>query len=134
MERSTFVYDGDCAFCTRCAEFIGRRIPTGAHVVPWQFADLDRLGLTEADCEEAVQWVGRDGSRAAGPEAIAALLGDSGLLWRAAGVGLRFPPVRAAAWPAYRWVARNRHRMPGGTAACSLPQETRDRLYGPTGS
>ncbi|MER5455548.1 DUF393 domain-containing protein [Micromonospora sp. NPDC002389] len=132
MERSTFVYDGDCAFCTRCAEFIERRIPTGATVLPWQFADLDRLGLTEAECEEAVQWVGADGHRAAGPDAIAALLAGSGRLWRVAGAGLRFPPVRAAAWPVYRWVARNRHRMPGGTAACSLPQETRDRLYGPS--
>jgi predicted DCC family thiol-disulfide oxidoreductase YuxK len=133
METSTFVYDGDCAFCTRCAEFIERRIPTGARVVPWQFADLAALGLTEAECEEAVQWVGADGSRAAGPDAIAKLLGDSAPLWRVAGTGLSFPPVRAVAWPAYRWVARNRHRLPGGTAACSLPQEARERLYGPGG-
>ncbi|MEU6073014.1 DUF393 domain-containing protein [Micromonospora sp. NPDC047074] len=133
MERSTFVYDGDCAFCTRCAEFIDRRIPTAVRVVPWQFTDLDALGLTETECEEAVQWVGADGSRAAGPDAIARLLRGSGPLWRVAGTGLAFPPVRAAAWPAYRWVARNRHRLPGGTAACSLPQEARERLYGPSG-
>ncbi|SCL18363.1 Predicted thiol-disulfide oxidoreductase YuxK, DCC family [Micromonospora rhizosphaerae] len=133
METSTFVYDGDCAFCSRCAEFIERRIPTGARVVPWQFADLGALGLTEAECEEAVQWVGADGSRASGPDAIARLLGGSSPLWRVAGAGLRFPPVRAAARPAYRWVARNRHRLPGGTAACSLPQEARERLYGPAG-
>ncbi|WP_405103163.1 thiol-disulfide oxidoreductase DCC family protein [Micromonospora sp. NBC_01412] len=133
METSTFVYDGDCAFCTKCAQFIEHRIPTGARVLPWQFADLDTLGLTEAECEEAVQWVGADGSRAAGPDAIARLLGDSGPLWRVAGAGLRFRPARAAAWPVYRWVARNRHRLPGGTAACSLPQEARERLYGPAG-
>ncbi|MFI7436618.1 DCC1-like thiol-disulfide oxidoreductase family protein [Micromonospora haikouensis] len=126
MERSTFVYDGDCAFCTKCAEFIERRIPARARVLPWQFADLDALGLTEAECTEAVQWVGADGSRAAGPDAIARLLGDSGPLWRVAGAGLRFPPARAAAWPAYRWVARNRHRLPGGTAACAVPSAQRD--------
>ncbi|MEH1015521.1 DUF393 domain-containing protein [Micromonospora sp. CPCC 206060] len=129
----TFVYDGDCAFCTSCANFVERRIPTRARVVPWQFADLADLGLTEEECEQAVQWVGVDGRRAAGPDAIARLLGDSGPLWRAAGGVLRFPPVRLLAWPAYRWVARNRHRMPGGTAACALPQEARERLYGPTG-
>ncbi|WP_410820179.1 thiol-disulfide oxidoreductase DCC family protein [Micromonospora sp. 050-3] len=133
METSTFVYDGDCAFCTSCAEFIERRIPTAARVVPWQFADLDALGLSVAECEEAVQWVGADGSRAAGPDAIATLLAASGPLWRVAGAGLRIPPVRVAAWPLYRWVARNRHRLPGGTAACSLPQEARERLYGPAG-
>ncbi|MFG1954093.1 thiol-disulfide oxidoreductase DCC family protein [Micromonospora sp. NPDC048830] len=131
METSTFVYDGDCAFCTSCAEFIERRIPTKARVVPWQFADLDALGLTAAECEEAVQWVGADGSRAAGPDAIAKLLGGSGPLWRVAGAGLRLAP--ALAWPAYRWVARNRHRLPGGTTACALPQEARERLYGAAG-
>ncbi|PZG15563.1 DUF393 domain-containing protein [Micromonospora craterilacus] len=133
METSTFVYDGDCAFCTRCAEFIARRIPTDARVVPWQVTDLDRLGLTEAECDAAVQWVGLDGTRAAGPDAIAALLAGSSLPWRIAGAGLRFAPVRAAAWPAYRWVARNRHRMPGGTAACSLPREEQERRLGPSG-
>ncbi|MFC0029110.1 thiol-disulfide oxidoreductase DCC family protein [Micromonospora chaiyaphumensis] len=126
METSTFVYDGDCAFCTQCARVIERWIPTGARVLPWQFADLDALGLTAAECEEAVQWVGADGVRAAGPDAIARLLGDSNALWRVAGAGLRFPPVRAAAWPAYRWVARNRHRLPGGTAACAVPSAGRD--------
>ncbi|MGY0005494.1 thiol-disulfide oxidoreductase DCC family protein [Micromonospora sp. I033] len=126
METSTFVYDGDCAFCTRCARVIERWIPTRARVLPWQFADLDALGLTAAECEEAVQWVGGDGVRAAGPDAIARLLGDSNPMWRIAGAGLRLPPVRAAAWPAYRWVARNRHRLPGGTAACAVPSAGRN--------
>lgn len=132
MERPTFVYDGDCAFCTRCAKFIERRIPTRARVVPWQFADLDALGLTAAECVQAVQWVGEDGSRAAGPDAIARLLCGSGPLWRVAGAGLRLAPVRALAWPAYRWVARNRHRLPGG-AACALPRAPRERGQGPAG-
>ncbi|KAB1910626.1 thiol-disulfide oxidoreductase DCC family protein [Micromonospora sp. AMSO31t] len=126
METSTFVYDGDCAFCTKCARIIERWIPTRARVLPWQFADLDALGLTVAECDGAVQWVGADGVRAAGPDAIARLLGDSNPLWRTAGAGLRFPPVRAAAWPAYRWVARNRHRLPGGTAACAVPSAGRN--------
>lgn len=129
--RPTFLYDGDCAFCTRCADFIERRIPTPARVVPWQFADLPALGLTAEECEEAVQWIGADGVRVAGPDAIGYLLGSSGPGWRLAGRVLRIRPVRAAAWPAYRWVARNRHRLPGGTAACSLPQAERDRRYGP---
>ena len=58
--------------------------------------------------------------------AIADLLrgatGASGrLLWRPAGAVLGLRPITALAWPVYRWVARNRHRMPGGTAACALP-------------
>lgn len=121
MVQPTFVYDGDCAFCTACARFIDRWIPSSARVLPWQFADLDELGLTPAECTEAVQWVGAASDRAAGPDAIARLLAGSNLFWRVPGALLRFPPVRAVAWPAYRWVARNRHRMPGGTAACAVP-------------
>jgi predicted DCC family thiol-disulfide oxidoreductase YuxK len=41
--------------------------------------------------------------------------------WRLAGTVLAVPPVRALAWPVYRWVARHRHQLPGGTAACELP-------------
>jgi predicted DCC family thiol-disulfide oxidoreductase YuxK len=133
MRHPTFVYDGDCAFCTSCAEFIGRRIPTSAQVVPWQFADLDALGLTGEQCAAAVQWVDLDGSTAAGPDAIARLLRGSGPVWRPLGRVLGWRPVRALAWPAYRWVARNRHRMPGGTAACALPQSTRERRDGTGG-
>ena len=125
----TFVYDGDCSFCTTCAEFIERRIPTRARVIPWQFADLEALGLTVEECESAVQWVDEQ-HRAAGPDAIALLLTDAGRLWQLAGGALRLTPVRSAAWPAYRWIADHRHLLPGGTAACSLPQAQRDALYG----
>lgn len=121
MRQPTFVYDGDCAFCTSCARFLERHVPSGARVLPWQFADLDALGLTAADCTAAVQWVAADGTRSAGPDAIARLLAESRPWWRMVGLLLRLPPVRLLAWPAYRLVARNRHRMPGGTAACAVP-------------
>jgi predicted DCC family thiol-disulfide oxidoreductase YuxK len=121
----TFVYDGDCSFCSTCAQFIERRIPTRARVVPWQFADLDRLALTQTQCEESVQWVSAD-RRGSGPDAIALLLKDAGRGWRLAGGLLGLGPVRAGAWPAYRWIADHRHLLPGGTAACALPQAARD--------
>lgn len=121
----TFVYDGDCSFCTSCARFIERRIPSQATVVPWQFTDLSALGLTQEQAEEAVQWVGPDGTVASGPDAIALLLRDAGRLWTVPGRALQISGVRAAAWPAYRWVAGHRHLLPGGTAACSLPQAQR---------
>jgi predicted DCC family thiol-disulfide oxidoreductase YuxK len=128
--RPVFVYDGDCAFCTSCARFIERRIPTGAVVVPWQFADLDGLGLTPERCADAVQWVGADRRIAAGPDAIALLLRHGRRFWPAIGRLMQLPPVRALAWPAYRWVARNRHRLPGGTAACAVPAARPERSRG----
>lgn len=159
LERPVFLYDGDCSFCSSCADFIERRIPTGAEVKPWQFVDLDALGVTQAEAEEAVIWVpataasGVSGSAAgaapgsaadtglgaaagsggvaaptkAGPEAIARLLVEAGSFWRPLGWVLALAPVRWVAWPVYRLISRNRHRLPGGTAACSLPQAERDR-------
>lgn len=120
-----FVYDGDCGFCTRCAQFAERRVPSSARIVPWQWTNLAALGLSEAECDAAVQWVNPGWPTVAGPDAIAALLGSSTRGWRAAGWLLRRAPVRALAWPVYRWVSRNRHRMPGGTPACSLPSAQR---------
>jgi predicted DCC family thiol-disulfide oxidoreductase YuxK len=118
----TFVFDGDCAFCTMCARFVERWIPTPARVVPWQFTNLEELGLTREQAIEAVQWVVPGAPAKAGPSGIAALLKSSNLFWRPLGWLLGLRPVTAAAWPVYRWVARNRHRLPGGTAACAVPQ------------
>lgn len=127
MDRPTFLFDGDCAFCSDCARFIERRIPTGARVVAWQYADLAALGVTQEQAEEAVQWVTAATPALAGPEGIAALLVDAGSYWRPLGRLLRLRPVLWLAWPVYRLISRNRHRMPGGTAACSLPQAQRPR-------
>jgi predicted DCC family thiol-disulfide oxidoreductase YuxK len=127
MSRPVFLYDGDCAFCSTCARFIERRMRTSAYVVAWQFADLDALGVTQEQAEAAVQWIDAE-HVAAGPEAIACLLRDAGSIWRPLGALLATRPVLWPAWPAYRWISRNRHRLPGGTAACSLPQAQRDRL------
>lgn len=121
----TFVYDGDCAFCTSCARFIDRHISRGrwraATVVPWRAADLGALRLSAAECADAVQWVGADGGRGAGPVAVAHLLRHAGPGWRVAGWLLARRPALTLAWPMYRWIARNRHRMPGGTDACAVP-------------
>ncbi len=131
-QRPVFLFDGDCAFCSACADFIGRRVRTPAQVAPWQRTDLAALGLSPEQCDEAVQWVGTDGSVASGPAAIARLLRSSGPVWRVVGRVIGWRPMVALGWPAYRWVARNRHRMPGGTAACSLPAAGREGLK-PTG-
>jgi len=130
-DHPVFLYDGDCAFCTSCARFIDRRIPTSAAVTPWQFADLDALGVTQGEAESSVQWIDlRPGRprRAAGPAAIAQLLVDAGSYWGSLGWLLDRRPVRWIAGPVYRLIARNRHRLPGGTAACRHPQAERDRV------
>ncbi|MEV3937084.1 DUF393 domain-containing protein [Glycomyces sp. NPDC049804] len=125
----TFIYDGDCAFCSQSARFLERRVRTAAKVVPWQWADLESLGVTQEEAEAAVIWV-EPGLKQAGPDAIAVLLRRAQWYWKPAGWALSLKPASWLMWPLYRLISRNRHKLPGGTAACSLPQAERDRLAG----
>jgi predicted DCC family thiol-disulfide oxidoreductase YuxK len=135
-DQAVFLFDGDCGFCTRSAMFLRRHVSAPARIVPWQTVDLRPLGVTAVQCSEAVQYVspGRVSPSGApkvttGPVAIADLLRTATrprhVGWRLAGTALAVPPVRALAWPVYRWVARHRHQLPGGTAACELPRPDR---------
>lgn len=118
------LYDGDCAFCTKCARLL-ERIGAEAKIVPWQFADLAELGVTEEEASEAVQWVGTDGAVRSGHEAIAAVLGRAGRFWRALGRMLLLPGISRVAARVYRLVADNRYRLPGGTPACAVDRAQR---------
>lgn len=122
-QRTVFLYDGDCGFCHACANFLKRRVAAAAIVRPWQECDLDGLGVSAEQCESAVQWVSPGEPVVAGPDAIAKLLTGAGRTkpWKTVGAVLSLRPVRRPAWAVYRWVARNRYRMPGGTTACALP-------------
>ena len=121
--QPVLVFDGDCAFCTTSAEFIARwlrRSPTDFAIEPWQHLDLPALGLTAAECDEAVRWVAANGIRDAGHVAIARALRASRWWVRPVGVALLLPGVSWLVGRVYAWVAANRHRLPGGTPACSL--------------
>jgi len=130
MERPVsppvFLFDGDCSFCSSSARWIERHVPTPAAVAAWQQTALQPLGVSVDEVDAAVVMVGVDLCHRSGPDAIADLLRSSTAGgWRAAGRLLATRPVNAMAWPVYRLVARNRHRLPGGTAQCSLPQAER---------
>jgi predicted DCC family thiol-disulfide oxidoreductase YuxK len=112
------LYDGDCAFCTTCAQLIERRFQPRADVVPWQFTDLGELGVSAEQATAAVQWIGVDGEVHSGHEAIAATLKASGPLSRPLGRFLLLPGISWLAAKSYELVAANRYRLPGGTPAC----------------
>ena len=76
---------------------------------------------------EAVQWVEVNGAVRSGHEAIAAALGSAGRGWKIAGRVILLPGIAWVAARAYRLVAENRHRLPGGTPACG----TSSRQPGP---
>lgn len=117
------IYDGDCGFCTTCAEWAQRRLPPGTTVVPWQFAgDLAAYGLTVDDVTTAAYWVDERGRTHRAERGVAAALRAMGGVWSLAGRALGAAPLRVLAGPAYRLLARYRYRLPGGTAACRLPR------------
>ena len=53
---------------------------------------------------------------------VSALLVGAGRGWRVIGVLMRVPGLHWLSGVVYRCVARNRYRLPGGTAACALPR------------
>ena len=118
------IFDGDCAFCSRCVQFIERRIRRHPRIQSWQRSDLVSLGLTQEQCETAVQFVDR-GSITSAHVAVARVLiyGKKG--WSLLGYAMLLPGIKQVAGVVYRWVAKNRDRMPGGTAECALPQSER---------
>jgi predicted DCC family thiol-disulfide oxidoreductase YuxK len=122
MTRPVLLFDGDCAFCTTCVRLVERRIRPEAEIVAWQFADLAELGVSAEQATDALQWVAADGSVRSGHEAVAAMLASSGTIWRLAGRILLLPGVSWLAAHAYRAIADNRHRLPGGTPACQVDQ------------
>ncbi len=125
--QPVLVYDGDCAFCTSSVRLL-EKIGPAAEMVPWQQTDLGALGLSENEAAAAVQWVSLDGSISSGHEAIAAALSSAGGRWALVGRALGTPGIAPIAAAAYRLVAANRHRLPGGTPACGAgAQEIRRR-------
>ena len=121
MPAPTLVFDGDCAFCSRCAAVAGRVLPGDCVVVPWQRFDLASAGVTAERARSEVLWIGGDGTVEGGGRAVARALRAAGGCWSVLGVLLSLPPVSWVAPPVYRLVAANRYRLPGGTAACRVP-------------
>lgn len=114
------VFDGDCGFCTSVARHFERRSRTAITIVPWQRADLGHLGLTPQMAAAQVYLV-RDSQLFAGAECFAELMKIQGdWFHRAVARIMRAPGLRPACAWGYRIVARNRHRLPGGTPACKM--------------
>jgi predicted DCC family thiol-disulfide oxidoreductase YuxK len=122
--RPVLVYDGDCGFCTTCVHLL-ERIGPDAEIVAWQLTDLAELGMTEEQAADAVQLVQVDGTVRSGHEAIAAVLGTAGPAWGIVSRALLLPGISSIAARAYRLIADNRYRLPGGTPACAATREPR---------
>lgn len=120
--RPTLLFDADCGFCTRVAGVVPR-LRLGVEVVSLQSADLASLGIDPARAMIQMPYVGADHTVSYGHRAIAAALRTGPAPLRLLGRLLTAPGIGKAARATYGWVARHRHQLPGGTAACTLPMQ-----------
>ncbi len=116
------VFDGDCGFCTTWVRRLEKILTRFPEAQPWQWLDLDEVGLSLDDVTHYA-WVLVGDRRYRGHAAAAALLmmqPQYGI--RFVGRMLVTPPFSWAAALGYAFIARFRHRLPGGTAACAMPR------------
>jgi len=123
--RPVLVYDGDCAFCTTWVNRLRELLPRFPEALPYQWIDYGALGLDEHDVTHYA-WYVTPTRHLGGHLAFSALLrAQRGPWWRLAGWIIATPPYSWFAQAGYAFVARNRHRLPGGTPACALPPPAR---------
>ena len=116
------IFDGDCAFCSSSARVLRKMIKDKIAVTPYQYLDLAELGLNQDQTNKSVYYVTATETFSAA-KAIARCLIDSKAPWSVAGFLMNIPVVISVAELVYVWVAKNRHRLPGGTPECSLPNQ-----------
>jgi len=118
---ATLVFDGDCGFCTTAVGWLERSLPVMPPTVPYQWADLEKLGLTLDEVRERV-WLVTPDRLYGGHLAVSALLRKQpDLRWRFVGWLLVTPGFSQIAAVGYSLVARYRYLLPGGTPACRIP-------------
>jgi predicted DCC family thiol-disulfide oxidoreductase YuxK len=112
--RGHLVYDADCGFCTRSAQWLDDA------PVAWHTLDLDAVQVTQAEADANAGWLVDGQIQALGADAITAALRAKRGGARVLGWALSTPGIRSLAHLVYPRIAANRHRMPGGTAACKI--------------
>lgn len=112
------IYDGDCAFCKNSLRLAIKHLPQMPNYVAFQKIKPAEYGLT-LDQVKAEVWLVGPNFKLGGHRAVAwVFMNQIGLGWRLIGALIKkFSPLSALV---YRWVARNRHRLPGGTRECSI--------------
>lgn len=119
-ENTVLIFDGDCAFCSLWVERLRAALPVFPVSTPWQWIDLDDYALTRDDVAKAA-WLVTPTQQFAGHLAFSAILRSQPTVgWRFLGHLIATEPFNSICALGYRFVARYRHRLPGGTPACAV--------------
>jgi predicted DCC family thiol-disulfide oxidoreductase YuxK len=115
------IFDGDCGFCTTVANYVERKSKTRILAHPWQTTELEPFKLTKEQAADRV-WLVLDGKHFGGHECFCMLLRlQRNPLLTFLGWLFMTPALGWLSAIGYRLIARFRHRLPGGTPACQMP-------------
>ena len=115
VESKYLVYDADCGFCRRCAEWCRSRLVGDVIVVSGADFLVRSKRLSATEVAASVWWV-EPSAKYAGAAAVARTLAATKTPWRHVGQFMKWGPLAWIAEPLYRVVVRFRHRLPGGVA------------------
>ena len=122
--KQILIYDGDCQFCRLSLDFGIRHLTKFPRFVAYQSINPASYGLSLTDVASQVWLVTPSGESlkpVGGYLAVAQiLLEQPEFYWRWLGFVMKTPPFSLLADLVYKWVAKNRHRLPGGSRACKL--------------
>ena len=118
-ELAVLIYDGDCAFCNRSLQFGLKNLAWFPKHKAFQHLPNKAFGLNRVDFESSIWIVGSEAKFSGHRAAAWILLQQKNPLHRCLGALIEIAGPFSKL--AYEWVAKNRHRLPGGTAACELP-------------
>ena len=119
--KIVLIFDGDCGFCTTTANYIVKKSKVAIKATPWQYQDFAGLPITKEQCADQVYLL-VDGKAYGGHEGFAMTFRvQPNPVVRFIGMVAMSPALRWFAKPTYRLVAKYRHKLPGGTPACKLP-------------
>jgi len=117
------IFDGDCAFCSSSIRLITKVIQNHPKIKPFQWTDIESLGITQKECLSAVQFYKNETNRYSGAQAFSQFLKLSNQPWKLLGYFLDLPIIRWVSKVIYSLVAKNRYRLPGGTPACKMKKD-----------
>jgi predicted DCC family thiol-disulfide oxidoreductase YuxK len=111
-DRPLFIYDGNCGFCRKWAGWLEQRTGATVRFSPYQAQDdLARFHLTDDNVRSASYLI-EHGRAYRGGRGITRALAHGQGVWKLVGWLLDLPGARLVTAISYRYVARNRHRLP----------------------
>ncbi len=116
------ILDGTCGFCQQSAIWLQRRLRAPIDFRASQTlsdADLAQWSITRRDVDSAV-YVIHKGQVFQGAVAISRALQRARRGWPLLGTLIAVPGLNFVAEVVYRFVAKNRHRLPGSTCGIGL--------------